>query len=181
MNIIYIYRAIKTRLCSFVANHYIGNKGHKVLFSTSPTIDNGKSISIGNNTYFGSNARLSCWGAGTIQVGSNCHFGDRIFLTSSKSIVIGDNFLSGNNVLISDNYHGDTTKEHMMFPPIDRPLHVKGVIKIGHNVWVGQNVCILSGVSIGDNAVIGANSVVTHDVPAFSVVAGVPARVIKNL
>lgn len=52
---------------------------------------------------------------------------------------------------------------------------------IGNNVWIGRNVCIMPGVTIGDGAVIGANAVVTHDIPAYSVAAGVPAKVIKTI
>ena len=52
---------------------------------------------------------------------------------------------------------------------------------IGNNVWIGRNVCIMPGVTIGDGAVIGANAVVTHDIPAYSVAVGVPAKVIKMI
>lgn len=55
----------------------------------------------------------------------------------------------------------------------------KGPVYIGNNVWCGDNVTILSGVSIGDGSVVGAGSIVTRDVPPFSVVAGVPAKIIK--
>ena len=58
---------------------------------------------------------------------------------------------------------------------------MKGGVHIGNNVWVGRNVCIMPGVHIGDGAVIGANSVVTHDISAFSIAVGTPARVIKKV
>ena len=57
----------------------------------------------------------------------------------------------------------------------------KGGIVIGDNVWIGDKCTILSGVSIGDGCIIAANSVVTQNVPSYSVVAGVPARIIKQL
>ncbi len=57
----------------------------------------------------------------------------------------------------------------------------KGPVVIGNNVWLGNNVCVMPGVTIGDGAIIGANSVVTHDVPAYAVAAGVPAKIIKQL
>jgi acetyltransferase-like isoleucine patch superfamily enzyme len=50
---------------------------------------------------------------------------------------------------------------------------------VGNNVWIGYGACILRGVTVGDNAVIGTNAVVTRDVPANAVVAGVPARLLR--
>ena len=63
--------------------------------------------------------------------------------------------------------------------PRKRKLSFKGNISIGNNVWIGDKATILSGVFIGDGAVIGANSVVTKNVPAYSIAVGVPAKVIK--
>ena len=62
-------------------------------------------------------------------------------------------------------------------------VYIKLVIKliINKNVWVGDKVSILSGVTIGEGSIVAANAVVTKDVPAYSVVAGNPAKVIKNL
>ena len=62
--------------------------------------------------------------------------------------------------------------------PDNRPLYSKGQIKIGDNVWIGEKAAIMGGVSIGDGAVIGANTVVTHDVPAYSIAVGCPAKII---
>ena len=55
----------------------------------------------------------------------------------------------------------------------------KGPTRLGDNVWCGANVVVTSGVTIGERCVIGANSVVTTDLPAFSIAAGVPARVLR--
>lgn len=54
-------------------------------------------------------------------------------------------------------------------------------VRIGNNVWVGANVTILPGVSIGDNAIIAAGAVVTKDVPANMLAAGIPAKVIRHI
>jgi acetyltransferase-like isoleucine patch superfamily enzyme len=66
---------------------------------------------------------------------------------------------------------------------VERPIRVQGIYKrdvdVGSNVWIGYGACILRGVRVGDNSVIGTNSVVTGDVPANSVVGGIPARVIR--
>ena len=65
-------------------------------------------------------------------------------------------------------------------PPDMRDLPVKGDTIVGNDVWIGQNATILPGVHIGDGAIIGADSVVGSDVPAYTIVAGNPARVIRR-
>ena len=66
---------------------------------------------------------------------------------------------------------------------VDRPIRAQGIymrdVEVGSNVWIGYGACILRGVSVGDNAVVGAAAVVTKDVPANAVVAGVPARILR--
>ena len=53
-------------------------------------------------------------------------------------------------------------------------------MKKGNNVWLGNNVCVMPGVTIGDGAIVGTNSLVTHDIPSFTVAAGVPAKEIGH-
>jgi acetyltransferase-like isoleucine patch superfamily enzyme len=66
---------------------------------------------------------------------------------------------------------------------VERPIRKQGIYKrdveVGSNVWIGYGACVLRGVTVGDNAIVGTNSVVTRDVPANAVVAGIPARVIR--
>jgi acetyltransferase-like isoleucine patch superfamily enzyme len=89
---------------------------------------------------------------------------------------VGDNCLIGAYSSIHDEAHiyGSTPD-----PIDDRGLKTSPIV-IGNNVWVGTKATILQGVMIGENAVIGANAVVTRDVPANSIAAGVPARVVKT-
>ena len=94
--------------------------------------------------------------------------------------MIGDNFLSGKWVTIVDNGHGETNQE-LLESPSQRKLFSKGPVIIGKNVWLGDKVTVLPGVTIGDGVVVGANSVVTKDIPAYSVACGNPAKVIKTL
>ena len=98
-----------------------------------------------------------------------------------NELIIGDNLLTGSYVSIIDNNHGkNKTIEEMMVPPSERDLYSKGPIHIGNNVWIGDKASIFGGVTIGDGAIIGANSVVTHDIPAYSVAVGNPAKVIRT-
>ena len=74
-------------------------------------------------------------------------------------------------------------------PPLRRPgqagplagLHHQGAARVGDNVWCGANVVITSGVTVGERCVIGANSVVTEDIPPYSIAAGAPAKVLRRI
>ncbi len=142
-------------------------------------------VHVGADTMIGANVQLtawrSCYGLPQIRIGDNCTIRDFAHITAARSITIGDNLLTGTNVLISDNSHGDFSVEHLSMPPQCRPVCSKGGVVIGNNVWLGDNVCVLSGVTIGNGVVVGANSVVTHDIPDFSLAAGCPAKVVKSI
>ncbi|NTU73060.1 acyltransferase [Candidatus Roizmanbacteria bacterium] len=113
-----------------------------------------------------------------IFIGNNCTILFRFQCNAGESVKIGDNVLIASNVLITDSDH-IVTPTGISVTENDQ-LISKPVI-IGNNCWVGQNVVILKGVTIGDSCMIGANSVVTKNVEANSVVAGNPARLIKNI
>lgn len=114
-----------------------------------------------------------------LTIGEKCCFGAMNHITCCNRITIGDHLLTGKWVTISDNNHGATDAESLNVSPIRRPIVSKGPIIIGNDVWIGDKATILGGVTIGDGAVVAANSVVTRDVPSYSVVAGNPAIVIR--
>ena len=137
-------------------------------------------ISIGDGCIIEKGLQLEAWGENSkITIGNNCLIRANSHITAYTSITIGDDFLSGTNILISDNSHGDSTMNDMAIPPRQRPIKSKGEIIIGKKVWLGNNVSILSSVIIGDGAIIGANSVVTRDIPPYSVAVGCPAKIVK--
>lgn len=94
-------------------------------------------------------------------------------------------FASGVTILTGCNHRVDwvsTYPFHLLGAPqasLPYPSRSHGDVVIGHDVWVGTDALILSGVTIGNGAVIGARAVVTHDIPSYAIVAGVPARVIR--
>lgn len=141
-------------------------------------------IAVGADTRFGDYIYLTAWKRKidpVLTIGANCEFGAMNHITCSNSITIGDNVLTGKWVTITDNSHGNVSLEDMMISPLLREIVSKGPVRIGNNVWIGDKVTILPGVNIGDNAIIGANSVVTKNVPAFSVACGNPATIVKSL
>ena len=111
--------------------------------------------------------------------GMNIHIGKDVFINEGccfqdhGGIWIGDGSLIGQQVVMATLDHDlDPAHRQDMFP---------GPIRIGRNVWVGAHATILRNVTIGDGAVVAAGAVVTKDVPPNTVVAGVPARVVKTI
>lgn len=112
-------------------------------------------------------------------IGRNVSFNYYCHVGCINRIEIGDNVLIGSHVLITDHSHGKLERTDVPFEK--RQLLSKGPVVIKNNVWIGENACIMPGVTIGEGSIIAALAVVTHDVPPYSVVAGVPARVVKKL
>lgn len=111
--------------------------------------------------------------------GRNIHVGRGVFINACchfqdhGGVTIGDGSQVGHNVVFATLNHG--------IEPERRKYTVPAPIIVGKNVWIGSNSTILSGVTIGDNAIVAAGAVVTHDVPANTIVGGVPARKIKDI
>jgi acetyltransferase-like isoleucine patch superfamily enzyme len=143
-------------------------------------VDGYENIIIGSNTIVQKNSWLYCKSVDdnnpVLQIGNNCTLGYNNHITSVKSVIIGDYVLTANNVYISDNLH---EYQDIKVPIILQSVYFKSPVQIGYGSWIGENVSII-GASIGKNCVIGANSVVTKDVPDYSVAAGSPAKVIKT-
>lgn len=147
-------------------------------------------IELGDRVTFGHDSIIACYDKHyeeptgyipRIKIGDNIYFGRHCSLSCINEIIILDNVLFGDNVSVFDNFHGKSDYSDLDIPPNLRELSSKGPVFIGKNIWIGKNVCIMPNVKIGDYAIIGANAVVTHDIPAYAVAAGVPARVIKIL
>lgn len=98
-------------------------------------------------------------------------------LSAMQEITVEDDVMFASNVLVADGSHGYANADE---PYKYQPMFRIAPVRIKRGSWIGQNVVILPGVTIGELAIVGANAVVTRDVPARSIAAGNPARVIKQ-
>lgn len=184
-----IFKALTIRLYTTFHRHRFAHFGRRSHIGwKAMRLEGLRHITVGDDTYIAPGIQLTAWESRqgqhftpTITIGNGCTIRENCHISAINNISIGNHLLTGTNVLITDNSHGACTREDMGMPVDERLLVSKGAVVIGNNVWIGNNACIMPGVSIGDGAIIGANSVVTHDIPAYSVAGGIPAKVIKQL
>ena len=142
-------------------------------------------ISVGNNSSIMSHCIIETYPANghkpLLEIGDNVSLGEYSHITCANKVTIGNGVLTGRFVLITDNSHGNNTKEIADIAPLAREIHSNGPVHIGENVWIGDKATILPNVTIGKGCIIAANAVVTKDIPEYSVAAGVPAKVIKTI
>jgi acetyltransferase-like isoleucine patch superfamily enzyme len=147
-------------------------------------------ISIGSGSVLRGQLLIFSHG-GKISIGKDCYLGDNSRIWSADSVTIGDRVYMSHNVNIHDtNSHSiNPTFRHKHFLEIMSNGHpkensvdiVSRALTIEDDVWIGFNSVILKGVKIGRGSIVAAGSVVTKDIPAFSIVAGNPAQVIKKI
>lgn len=114
--------------------------------------------------------------SGNIIFGNNCYVGHGSTIAGRHLIEIGDNTMVADLVSIRDHNHGYAKDK-----PVQECEGVVKSIKIGKNCWLGSKVTIVAGVTLGDNVIVGANSVVTKNFSSNLVIAGVPAKIIKQI
>jgi acetyltransferase-like isoleucine patch superfamily enzyme len=133
------------------------------------------SISVGNNTRFWPGVKLSCEGtpaqAARMVIGQRVQIGDNTQIHCGSKLTIDDNVMISWSCNIMDRD----------FHPLDQGEEIRRPVHIGKNAWIACQVTILKGVTIGEGAVVAAGSIVTRDVPPYTVVAGNPAKIVKYL
>jgi acetyltransferase-like isoleucine patch superfamily enzyme len=112
---------------------------------------------------------------GEVAIGAKTVIGQECTISAFQHVSIGRECILADRVMLIDFDHGVTE--------VERPIRLQGIykrdVRVSHNVWIGYGACVLRGVSVGENAIVGTSAVLTADVPANAVVAGVPARVIR--
>jgi len=146
-------------------------------------------IVIGDGTQIRATLLIFPYG-GSITVGENCYIGDMSRIWSAEKVIIGNDVLISHNVNIIDSNAHETDAEERAINgrknflyglPNEKGNVPSAPIVIENNVWINFNSIILKGVTIGKGAIVAAGSVVTKDVPPFSLVAGNPAKIVKKL
>jgi acetyltransferase-like isoleucine patch superfamily enzyme len=183
----YWVKKLYLRYRHWYTEHFIRPKcdalgDHHAFMKPWHTIISGPNIRIGRSATVISEpeqpVRIGVWGRepgqGRIVIGDCVLISPGCRLSACSEILIGDGVMMANGVYITDSdWHG--IYDRIARPAEDTPVH------IGSNVWLGDHCMILKGVSIGENSVVGAGAVVTKAVPANVIVAGNPARVVRQL
>lgn len=160
-----------------------GHIGNGSCIEKSLAIRGKKHIYIGNNTFIRPGARIECVTefAGKqynprLSIGNNVHIEQNIHMTCAESIEVGDNVTILSNALVTDINH---SYKKINVSLLDQELETHRV-KIGSYCLIGSGARIMPGVILGKNVIVGTNAVVTKSVPDYSIVAGVPATIIKK-
>lgn len=180
---------IKSRFSLDQINYYLIRRKFKRLdsvVSRKTEFKNAQRISIGK----GVQIRPYCWIAAMIndlpiknafdpwiEIQDGVSIGRFAHITISNGLIIEKNVMITEGVLISDTIHG---YEDIRQPICKQRMFNRGPIRVKEGSWIGNGARIVGSVTIGKNAVVGANAYVDKDVPDFSVVAGVPAKIIKR-
>ncbi len=133
-------------------------------------------LEVGSQTLLEPGVWITIGPDARVRIGEGTFLNLGVMVAAVSLVQIGSHCMFANGCFITDGAH--------RFDDPDRPVtwqgfSTKGPTEIGDNVWFGANVVVTSGVTIGERCVIGANSVVTRDVPPFSVAAGAPAKVLR--
>ncbi len=150
--------------------------GQHVIFETGVLVFHPEHIIIGNNVYVGHRTILKGYYQNTLKIGNDVWIGQECFLHSGGGIVIEDKVGLGPRVMLLTIIH----KEQGFTGPIIDAPQIGGQINIETGCDIGVGTIILPGVTIGKYSQIGAGSVITKNIPSFSVAAGVPAKILRS-
>ena len=155
--LIVYYRAIKSKILQRILKHHFKKCGKKVIFDPYGTYSF-ETIELGNDIFIGGGAFLSA---------------------SCSGITFGNKIMLGPNVTIMGGDHNTGLIGQYMFDVKSKLAENDLPIVIEDDVWIGAGAIILKGVRIGEGAIIAAGSLINKDVPPYSIVGGIPGKVLK--
>jgi acetyltransferase-like isoleucine patch superfamily enzyme len=149
--------------------------GPDCVFEPGVLVFHPETVSLGANVYVGHHTILKGYYKNEMRIGDRTWIGQQCFLHSAGGITIGKSVGIGPGVKILTSAHAEGGRESpILFSPIET-----APVVVEDDADLGINSVILPGVTVGRGAIVGAGAVVTHDVPAYAVVAGVPAKVLR--
>jgi acetyltransferase-like isoleucine patch superfamily enzyme len=141
------------------------------------SLDDGR-LTIGKGTLLEPGCWITISDGAKVTIGEGCFLNLGTMIAAMHDVTIGNHVMFANHCFVSDASH---RYDNPTIPVTWQGFDSKGPTKIGDNCWFGVNCVVTSGVTIGERCVIGANSVVTKDIPAGSIAAGAPAKVIREI
>jgi acetyltransferase-like isoleucine patch superfamily enzyme len=135
-------------------------------------------LEVGDGTLLEPNVWITMPAPARVRIGSGTFLNQGVMVAALELVEIGSHCMFANGCFVSDSSH---RFDDLVKPITWQGFTSKGPTRIGDNVWCGAHVVITTGVTIGERCVIGANSVVTRDIPPYSIAAGAPAKVIRRI
>lgn len=172
---------VQNEVSRFNTRRRLQGCGAKSLISAPAFLHGGRHIEIGKRTTVMTGSRIEAFGMGespvSLRIGDDCRIGPGVHLGAAISLAIGNNALFASNVYVTDHDHDWSDPRDPA--SVNRRL-ICDPVSIGEYAWLGERAMVLKGVSIGHHSIVGAASVVTSDIPPYSIAVGSPARVIRR-
>ena len=147
-------------------------------------ISNSKYCKFGTNVRIKDNSRIDCYDSfAEKKLSPELYIDDGEIIGYRCSFLVADHLYIGKNTILASDIL-ITTENHGVNPELDVPYHAQPLnvspVSIGEGCWIGEKAIILPGVSVGKKCIVAAGAVVNKDVPDYSIVGGVPARILKK-
>lgn len=183
---LYIYERsfrLKGRAFSWLVARTFASFGRETILMCPIRLSGESRIAIGEDVFVGADCWLHVMPDGNnqsvaISIGSGSSMAGACVISAARSVCLEEGVLLARNVYIADHRHRFSETD---IPIINQGIENISPVLVKRGAWLGQNVVVCPGVTIGRGAVIGANSVVTQDIPDFSIAVGAPARVVKMI
>jgi acetyltransferase-like isoleucine patch superfamily enzyme len=169
------FKKYMPKLRGFIYQYKFKSIGKKCSLGSKITItvlDN--NIQLSNNVAIRNNVIIG--GRGELTIGRNTVINEQSIIACYEKVEIGEDVMFAPRCYVLDIDHAYSNKEI----PISKQGYKTSPVKIGDGVWLGTQVVVTRGVVIGEGAIVAANSVVTKDIPPYTIAAGIPAKVIKK-
>lgn len=180
-------RVAANRLWSSVLKRNLARAGAAFNVDFTSRILGGKCVGVGASFYAGRGFKLVVTNpeplAELVTIGDHVGLNEYVTIAAHDRVIIGDHVLIGSRVYLGNIGHGAYRGQRQSqpdSPPNGRPFSSSGALIIEANVWLGEGVIVPGGITIGHGSIVGAGAVVTKDVPPGVIVAGNPARIVKE-